>query len=860
MKRFRLRKRWLALPVAVVLLCGLYGVRWTLLGGWVRGLVERKLADLPGLHVSFGSLGGSIVSSLRLRDVHVVAPPGSSLEVADLGRVEVSYPWFGIGGVRIRAKNVDVRLATPPETATPTAAPLQEKIRDAIVSVEQARLPAAIELEDVTVVPPSGELLRIPKATLEGRSARGTLHSALTGTVTFSAALGADHRIDAEAVAERGPVSAFTLRLRNLGHYHALLIRCRAMDRDLRFGGRARFGSDERLDRVDGSFDVDESEARISVNLKTGDFRAESETALRLEREVSGLVTLDALLEGRLSDAPARWTISRLRIAGSGRIRDLPLSLEVSSSGGTLGDLHWQGTLRQGGDTLQATGHVGLLGGFGLVVDLRLDIRDLAAYGRLLPEGMTASAENISFGGQLHVDRQGPWIEGTFAAGPGKVNTIAWEEIRLAARLTGEELDVCELSAKGLPGLRQGALGLRVRLLGSTWATLLSRDTPGEASFLFETRSAIQTELPIGTLSDLRGEGRLGREGLEDLDIRGTLGDGGFRALARWAFRSPAGALVAHLMGEDLLVFSNPSARVRVSPNLWAERGAAGWKLSGSVELPTLLYYQDFGSPASSGTPASAAAGPGIRLPAAPGGGVLLPLSIPSPEPVELDVAVRTMAPVRIENSLVGALLGAELHVGGSLSGPVLSGVVEGHQGEVKLATGIVLRIDRLKLDLPGGPGGIPSVYFKAHSGKGEGAITAIVAGPLESPSLSLSSDPPKKQEELIAYLAFGHLPGDVGGSEALGMVAGKVFAGITDDRPKAEPKDGFWQRLDLGVTSEDAPDSSKRLPWELPPTTSARGTILRTEYLLSSLFSVVVESDREANVSGDLKIRFHFR
>jgi hypothetical protein len=91
-------------------------------------------------------------------------------------------------------------------------------------------------------------------------------------------------------------------------------------------------------------------------------------------------------------------------------------------------------------------------------------------------------------------------------------------------------------------------------------------------------------------------------------------------------------------------------------------------------------------------------------------------------------------------------------------------------------------------------------------------------------------------------------------------MVAGKVLAGVTDDRPKAEPKDGFWQRLDLGVTSEDAPDPARRAPWELPPTASARGTILRTEYILSSLFSVVVESDREANVSGDLKIRLHFR
>src|SRR5581483_5762102 len=256
----------------------------------------------------------------------------------------------------------------------------------------------------------------------------------------------------------------------------------------------------------------------------------------------------------------------------------------------------------------------------------------------------------------------------------------------------------------------------------------------------------------------------------------------------------------------------------------------------------------------------SAVAAPKVRLPAAPSGGVLVPLGIAAPWPVDLDLAILTSKPVRIENALVGTLLSADLHVGGTLAEPALSGTVESRQGEVKLATGIVLRIDRLKVELPRRTGDFPSVYFKGHTGKGEGSITVTVAGPLEAPSLTLASDPPRKQEELIAALAFGRTTGDVGGEQALGMAAGKALAQVTDERPSADPKDGFWQRLDLGVTSEDAPDPTKRLPWELPPTSSARGTILRTEYLLSPLFSVVVESDREANVSGDLKVRFHFR
>jgi len=48
--------------------------------------------------------------------------------------------------------------------------------------------------------------------------------------------------------------------------------------------------------------------------------------------------------------------------------------------------------------------------------------------------------------------------------------------------------------------------------------------------------------------------------------------------------------------------------------------------------------------------------------------------------------------------------------------------------------------------------------------------------------------------------------------------------------------------------------------PWELPTRGTARGTAVRTEYLLNEYFSIVAESDREANLSGDLKLRIRFR
>ena len=82
------------------------------------------------------------------------------------------------------------------------------------------------------------------------------------------------------------------------------------------------------------------------------------------------------------------------------------------------------------------------------------------------------------------------------------------------------------------------------------------------------------------------------------------------------------------------------------------------------------------------------------------------------------------------------------------------------------------------------------------------------------------------------------------------GAVAHAVDVPISDLQRLPHQAPTVQRRL-AGLSSDHPTD---------PPAASARGTIVRTEYLLNSLLSVIVESDREANVSGDLKVRFHFR
>src|SRR5205807_1062070 len=98
---------------------------------------------------------------------------------------------------------------------------------------------------------------------------------------------------------------------------------------------------------------------------------------------------------------------------------------------------------------------------------------------------------------------------------------------------------------------------------------------PGEATFTLDA-SRLRTELPVGELTEFAAEGKFGKRGLERLELQGVLGEGRFRALAHWHFRDPGGDAGAHLVGEELLVYSDHTARLRASPNLWVERGSAG--------------------------------------------------------------------------------------------------------------------------------------------------------------------------------------------------------------------------------------------------------------------------------------------
>lgn len=363
---------------------------------------------------------------------------------------------------------------------------------------------------------------------------------------------------------------------------------------------------------------------------------------------------------------------------------------------------------------------------------------------------------------------------------------------------------------------------------------------------------------PVGELRDvsIAAEWMEGRVKIHS--VQGRLGGGPFVAEGEWRIFDPGRPLKLSVSGTQLLVGSRRDVRIRASPRIdlmWTE--GEGMMIRGEAEVPLLLYFSEFPTGGGNSRASKKLTAPGIRLLPAEGGGSRIP-GIPGLEKVFLDLKVKSTGEVRIENSILGALLEVEGRIRGTAAAPSASGAVIARRGQIRLATGVFVNIAKGRIDLPGAPGQEPTVHFEGVVGRGEGQISIIVMGPLASPFLSLQSDPPRKQEELLAMIAFGAGPGEFQSDRAIGAVVRKLFEQFTDDWPSADAERASKRGLALGLV--DSGPTRPNVPWELPSTGSAGGPMVRTEYILNDRVSVVAESDLEANWSGEIKLRLRFR
>jgi hypothetical protein len=394
------------------------------------------------------------------------------------------------------------------------------------------------------------------------------------------------------------------------------------------------------------------------------------------------------------------------------------------------------------------------------------------------------------------------------------------------------------------PHVPEGELDVDAEASGTSWrATAALRVLSGKSPE------------PFGDLTVFSARAELDPAGLRVERASGRLGGGPFEGSLRWDWDGP---LRAELRGRELLAVSTKLSRIRVTADvaLTREPGETAL-LAGTVDVPLAILHEEPGSPGGGGGDGGLAVG-GLRLRPAPDGGVAVP-GVPDVEGVRLDLRVRSSGEVRVENSIVGAMLQVDGRLRGTLQAPSASGSATVKSGEVKLPAAIFVRIEEARVEIPTEAGVDPFVHFVGRVGKGEGSIEIRVHGPLARPDLTLRSEPPRPEEELLARLAFGHAPGEVEGTAALGTLAFRIFEQYAAGWPTAEPQDGFFSNLRPTVVPAEEVEAH-RAPWTLPPGRSPRGMMVRTEYLWTRHFSIVGEADREANVGGDMKLRLRFR
>lgn len=252
------------------------------------------------------------------------------------------------------------------------------------------------------------------------------------------------------------------------------------------------------------------------------------------------------------------------------------------------------------------------------------------------------------------------------------------------------------------------------------------------------------------------------------------------------------------------------------------------------------------------------------------------PQAIPVIGDVSLDVQVRGKENIRINNNLAKLPLEIDLLIKGSLNHPVLLGRIEAKGGVIffrrndfKVISGTVDFID---------PDRIRPVFdIKATTRVRTYQIDLSLAGPLDRFDLSLSSDPPlRDQTEILALLTFGKTPEEVaeaskeiGASEAYEVLTGEIQEVVEE---KVEAITGIDRiQVDPYYSSTKSAGTprvtvSKRL-WEdrfyvtYATTLDPSGEeVIQLEYILSNNISLVGGRDELGRVGGDLKFRFEFR
>jgi translocation and assembly module TamB len=274
---------------------------------------------------------------------------------------------------------------------------------------------------------------------------------------------------------------------------------------------------------------------------------------------------------------------------------------------------------------------------------------------------------------------------------------------------------------------------------------------PAVSGTLRVTGGELRPELDLPSVQALNLEAEAAPDGVHVQTLSGELGAAPFRvtgSLGRTGRAEMEASL--GLQGENLLLYRGEGVKLRADSTLSLAGPLSLLRLSGEVAV-TDGYYEKYFDVLSVLR--------GSRTPSTGGGFQLFSLRTPPLSQAAFDIRFTSRQPFRVRNNLMKGSLRPDLRLEGTGLVPVLTGVVyvdETHlvlpAGTVRFESGLI-RFDRTRPDRP-------ILHLVGKSRIGGYDITMLVEGPLDEPTVTLSSVPPVSSEDLLRLVLTGRIPG----------------------------------------------------------------------------------------------------
>lgn len=498
-------------------------------------------------------------------------------------------------------------------------------------------------------------------------------------------------------------------------------------------------------------------------------------------------VALQAQLTGSYADTAWRGTLrdSTLRVLGEDWKLDGRPEIRVGVDRVTLDETCWSHAAARTCVTLQHAGEAGTA--------LAFTARQLpfALFDPFLPE--TIELEGTLDGEAQARLRAGRLLQADarFDLGPGAVALAAPAVAQLkyksaALRLVADDGGLRARATAALPngdsgraelalpGFQAGADIMRQPAEGRL--VLALRDLTPLAAFFpqaEELRGSLHVDLALaGTLDDpsLRGEAtlteasaRIPAAGIRVANMRLTAaaagggelrlsgeaysGDGQLSLAGRVTFpEDRAWRAELRIAGAQFLAADLPEARVYVSPDLRARLAPGEVDVTGEVRIPRATFA--LRQPERDTVPVS----PDVVIVNAPG----------APPPPQAPWKVTAQVQVTLGDTVTIAGFGLSARISGSVRLVDTPGQATTARGELRVAQGIYeaygqkLEVERGRLLFVGGPVSNPGIDARAVRRIEQITVGVEVKGTLQSPQLTLFSDPPTGQADALSYLLFG--------------------------------------------------------------------------------------------------------